>query len=155
MTDAIARKSDESDALWLLGGLYEILVKGEETGGNATVMRFTMGPGVGSPPHTHPGDETLYVVSGEIEVNIEGEAVTAGPGSSFYFPAGTREFFTANTEATVLVTYMPGGIDKFFSEVGEPAAVRTLPPPSDDEPDFPTILSTAARYGMNIEAPPH
>ena len=57
-SDAIARKSDESKALWLLGGLYEILIAGDEASGQATVMRMTAPAGTGSPPHTHPGEST-------------------------------------------------------------------------------------------------
>ena len=154
MADAIARKSDEGRALWLLGGLYEILVTGEETDGKETVMRMTAPAGTGSPPHTHPGEETLYVLDGELNVHIGDDVVSAKAGSAFYFPAGTREFFEAVTNATVLATYTPGGIDKFFAEVAEPAASRTLPPPSDEPPDFERIVRVAAEYGMNIE-PPH
>jgi quercetin dioxygenase-like cupin family protein len=154
MADAIARKHDESRALWFLGGLYEILVSADETGGAMTVMRFTAPPGVGSPPHTHPGDEFLYVVDGELEVHIGDEVVAAGPGAAFYYPAGTREFFTATKEATIIATYTPGGIDRFFAEVGEPAAARTLPPPSDEVPDFARIVEVAAQHGMVIEGPP-
>jgi quercetin dioxygenase-like cupin family protein len=151
--DAVARKGDEGRAYWFLGGLYEVLLSAEDTGGQLTVMRFTAPPGAGSPPHTHPGLESMYVVSGELEVHIGDEVVTAGAGAQFYFPAGTREWFTATTEATVLATYVPGGIDKFFAESGEPAAARILPPPSDTPPDFERIVATAARYGMDIQPP--
>jgi len=153
MADAIVRKSDEGRALWFLGGLYEILVSGEETDGNVTVMRMTAPAGTGSPPHTHPGDEALYVLDGELNVHIGDDVVSAKPGAAFYFPAGTHEFFEAVTEATVLVTYTPGGIDKFFAELAEPAATRTLPPPSDQPPDFERIVRVAAQYGMDIELP--
>jgi quercetin dioxygenase-like cupin family protein len=154
MADAISRKHDESRALWFLGGLYEILVAADETGGAMTVMRFTSPPGVGSPPHTHPGDEFLYVVDGELDVHVGDSVVAAGPGSAFYFPAGTREFFTATSQATIVATYTPGGIDRFFAEVGEPAAARTLPPPSDEAPDFERIVRVAAEHGMIIDVPP-
>ena len=153
MADAIARKADESRALWFLGGLYEILVSSDETGGQVTVMRMTAPAGTGSPPHTHPGDESLYVLDGDLNIHIGDDVVSAKPGSAFYFPAGTREFFEAVTTATVLVTYTPGGIDKFFAEVGEPAAARTLPPPSDEPPDFERIVRVAAENGMQIEPP--
>lgn len=154
MAEVVARKDDEGRALWLLGGLYEILVSGEETDGRSTVMRMTAPAGTGSPPHTHPGDETLHVLEGELDVHIGDEVVSAGPGSTFHFPAGTREWFEARTQTTVLATYIPGGIDRFFSEVAEPAATRALPPPSDTPPDFERIVRVAAKYGMNIEAPP-
>lgn len=152
-TTPVARKGDEGAAYWLLGGLYEVIVSGEETGGAMTVMRMTAPAGTGAPPHTHPGAEALYVLAGEITVHIGDDAVVAGPGSSFFFPAGTREFFEANTDATVLATYLPGGVDKFFAEVGEQALSRTIPPPSDEPPDFERIITVAAAYGMNIEAP--
>jgi len=153
-TNPIARKGDESRALWLLGGLYEIVVSGDETDGKVTVMRMTAPAGTGSPPHTHPGDELLYVLEGDLSVHIGDDVVAAHAGASFYFPAGTREWFAAETQATVLATYTPGGIDKFFAEVGEPALTRTLPPASDTPPDLQRIISVAAKYGMNIEAPP-
>jgi quercetin dioxygenase-like cupin family protein len=153
-TKAITRKGDEGQALWLLGGLYEILVAGEETGDKVTVMRMTAPAGTGSPPHTHPGEESLYVLEGELNVHIGDDVVAARPGEMFHFPAGTREWFEATTQATVLVTYTPGGIDKFFAEVGEPASNRTLPPSSDQAPDFERIIRVAGQYGMNIDAPP-
>jgi quercetin dioxygenase-like cupin family protein len=155
MAAAITRKNDEGRALWLLGGLYEILVTGDETDGKTTVMRMTAAKGTGSPPHTHPGEEILFVLNGELDIHIGDDVVHATPGAVFYFPAGTREWFEAVTDATVLVTYTPGGIDKFFAEVGEVALARTLPLPSTEPPDFERIIRTAAKYGMNIEAPPH
>lgn len=153
MADAIARKDDEGRALWMLGGLYEILLSAEETGGKATVMRMTAPAGTGAPPHTHPGEETLYVLDGEVDIHIGDDVVAAAPGAIFHFPAGTKEWFEATSQATVLVTYTPGGIDRFFAEVGEPAASRTLPPSSDEPPDFERIIRVAAEYGMVIEAP--
>lgn len=152
MAEVIARKDDEGRALWMLGGLYEILVTGEETDGKATVMRMTAPAGTGAPPHSHPGDEILYVLAGEVNVHIGDDTVAASPGAIFRFPAGTREWFEAVTEATVLVTYTPGGIDKFFAEVGEPASSRSLPPRSDQPPDFERIIRVAAQHGMTIEA---
>jgi quercetin dioxygenase-like cupin family protein len=155
MAEVVARKGDEGPAYWLLGGLYEIRVSSDETNDRATVVRITVPAGSGSPPHTHPGDETLYVLSGELSVHIDGDTVSAGPGSSLFFPAGTREWFEAQTEAQVLAIYTPGGVDRFFAEVGEVALARTLPPPSDSPPDFERLVRVAGQYGMNIEPPAH
>jgi quercetin dioxygenase-like cupin family protein len=153
MAAAITRKADEGQALWFLGGLYEILVSAEDTDGKQTVVRMTAPAGTGAPPHRHSGEELLYVLDGEVDLHIGDDVVSAGPGSTFYLPAGTKEWFEATTQATVLVTYTPGGIDRFFAEVGERAAARTLPPPSDEAPDFERITSVAGKYGLTIEAP--
>lgn len=48
-------------------------------------------------------------------MHIGDDVVSAGPGSSFSFPAGTREWFEAVTEATVLVTYLPTSSASFVS----------------------------------------
>ena len=105
MADAIARKSDEGRALWVLGGLYEILVSADDSGGDVTVMRMTVPQGNGAPPHTHPGEETMYVLDGEVDVTIGTDVVHAKEGAVFHFPRGTREFFTAaSPTSTVLIT---------------------------------------------------
>ena len=149
----VARKSDEGDAFWFLGGLYEVKVSSDETGGAATVMKMTVPAGMGPTPHTHPGLEIVHVLDGNIDAHIGDEVIAAGPGASFSYPAGTLEWFEPTTTATVLVTYIPGGIDKFFAEVGEPAATRTVPPPSDTPPDFEHVARVAEKYGMSIQPP--
>ena len=151
--ETVARKGDEGTAYWLLGGLYEVLLSADETGGAMTVMRITMPPRTGSPPHVHPGAEAMYVLDGELDVHMGDETVAARPGSHFHFPAGTLEWVDATTEVTALITYVPGGIDRFFAAVGEPALSRTLPPPSDTPPDFERIVAVAAEHGMDIRPP--
>jgi len=127
------------------------------TGQGATHTELAAGgfqPGGWLARHIHSFEEALYVLDGEVAIHIGDDVINATAGSAFYFPAGTREFFEAVTQATVLAIYTPGGIDKFFVEVAEPAATRTLPPPSDEPPDFERIVRVTAEYGMNIEAPP-
>ena len=38
-----------------------------------------------SEPHEHPGAEIIYVLRGELVVNLEGEDFTLGEGDSMYF----------------------------------------------------------------------
>lgn len=150
----VARKPGEGTAWWLLGGLYEVKVTGEETGGAMTVMEITVPAGMGPPPHTHDGSEVVYVLEGTVAYHIAGETVEGGPGAVFHLAPGTVEWFEPAGEAVrVLVVYAPGGVDRFFAEVGEPAAARTLPPPPATPPDLPRVAAAAARYGMRIQPP--
>ena len=146
---------DEGTALWMLGGLFEVKASSDETDGAVTVMEMTLPPGTQTPPHKHPGGEAVYVLEGHIRYHIENDVVEAGPGSFFSIPEGTLEWFepAGDTPARLLVIYTPGGIDKFFSEVGEPATVRQVPPPSDSPPDLERIVAVAAQYGMEILVP--
>ena len=150
----VARKADEGQAYWMLGGLYVVKVSSEETGGAVTVMEMTMPAGMGPPPHTHPGAETVYVVEGSVDYHIGGDTISGGPGAVFHIPAGTLECFEPTSTTKVLITYRPGGIERFFAEAGEQALTREIPPPASEPPDFPRIIEIAARYGMIIQPPP-
>lgn len=103
---------------------------------------------------THAGAETLYVLEGRLRFHSGDEAIEAGPGSFFYTPSGTLETFEPLETVRVLVSYTPGGTDRFFREIGEPAAAREIPPPSETPPDFERIVAIAEQYGMQIQAPP-
>lgn len=154
MAKTIVRQPGEGgEAYWVLGGLYEALTTGEETTGASTIMKMTVPVGSGPPPHTHPGSESVYVLSGTARFHVGDETYDAGPGSFFYFPAGTVETFEPTSTVEVLVVYEPGGIDRFFAEVGEAAPRRELPPPSDTPPDLALIAEVGERYGMQIQIP--
>jgi quercetin dioxygenase-like cupin family protein len=150
----VVRNEGEGKAFWMLDSLYEVKVAGDETNGALTVMEMTMPPGMGPPPHTHPGGETVYVLEGRLRYHIGDETVEAGPGSFFYIPEGTWENFEPIDTARVLVIYTPGGIDKFFAEVGEPAQAHELPPPSESPPDIERIVAIGARHGLQMKPPP-
>lgn len=58
-------------------------------GSEAVVMRVELDPGVKAGRHTHPGDEISYVLEGEGELLIDGEAPRkVKAGNAFVIPAG-------------------------------------------------------------------
>ena len=150
---AIVNTGDQGEAFWMLGGLYEVLLSSDETNGETTIMKMTMPKGMGPPPHTHPGEETVYVADGTITYHIAGEMFDAGPGSLFHIPRGTVERFEPTSEAQVVVTYRPGGIEKFFAEAGEPARRREVPPAPTSPPDIARLVEIGKRHGMDIQPP--
>jgi hypothetical protein len=54
-------------------------------------------------------------------------------------------------EVRRLVVITPAGFDQFFAAVGRPAQTDGLPEPS--APDVPTLVRTAAEYGVTILPP--
>jgi len=52
-----------------------------------------------------------------------------------------------------LVTYRPGGIEKFFAEAGEPARRREVPPAPTSPPDIARLVEIGKRHGMDIQPP--
>jgi quercetin dioxygenase-like cupin family protein len=150
---SVVRHRGEGDAFWVLGGLYEVKAAGDESNGELTVMEMTLPTGTGPPLHTHPGPEAVYVLEGTILYHIGDEVVEGRPGSFFCIPPGTVEAFEATDTARVLVVYRPGGIDRFFAEIGERARARELPPPSDSPPDMERIAAAGERYGVRFQVP--
>jgi quercetin dioxygenase-like cupin family protein len=151
--ETVARTDGHAQAFWMLGGLYEVLVSSDESGGAMTMMRMTLPAGMGPPPHTHPGIETVYVLSGAIRYHIGDKTIEGRAGSSFLIPADTLEWFEPTETTQVLVDYLPGGIEKFFAEAGEPARSLTVPPPPTSPPDIDRLSAIGARYGMRMERP--
>jgi hypothetical protein len=107
----------------------------------------------GPPPHTHPGDESVFVLEGRIRYHIDGDTFEGGPGSSFHIPEGTLENFEPLELTRVLVVYRPGGIDRFFAEAGEPAQRREVPPAPTAPPDIERLTAIGEKHGMKISAP--
>src|SRR5213080_890271 len=91
--ETVAREPGQGTAFWMLGGLYEVKVSSAESDGALTIMEMTMPAGMGPPPHTHPGGESVRVLEGRIRYHIAGETFEGGPGSTFHVPAGTLENF--------------------------------------------------------------
>jgi quercetin dioxygenase-like cupin family protein len=153
MTDkAVVRQPGEGKALWVLGGLYEVKAASDETHHQLTIMEMTIPKGMGPPAHTHHGGEAVYVLEGRIRYHIGEEMKEAGPGAFFYIPEGTWENCDPQETSRVLVIYSPGGEDKFFEEIGEPATRREIPP-APTSIDFERISAAAARHGMQIRPP--
>ncbi|WP_432261882.1 cupin domain-containing protein [Cupriavidus sp. TMH.W2] len=58
-------------------------------GREAVVARVEVAPGAYAGRHTHPGDEISYVMEGEVQLLVDGQAPRAiKAGESFVVPAG-------------------------------------------------------------------
>lgn len=146
----------EGKTLWVLGDLYRFLVASEDTNGAFSLFETTATPGLpGPPPHIHHREaEALYVIEGELELNVEGNISTAGPGSFVNIPKGTLHTWrnAGTTHAKILGMVAPAGFEGFFGEVGEPATDLSSPPAGP--PDVEKVMAIAPDYGLEIPPPP-
>jgi hypothetical protein len=95
----------------------------------------------------------VTVIDGTARFHIDGDTVELGPGSVAHFPAGTQETFEPLGHVRLVITYTPGGIDKFFAQAGEPATSRQVPPPPTSPPDFEHLAALAQRHGLRLLPP--
>ena len=64
---------------------YDLSVSGREV----VQVRVELAPGVAFPPHSHPGEEIIYVIEGIWEYQVEGKpSVTVKAGEVLFIPAG-------------------------------------------------------------------
>lgn len=67
--------------------------------------------GAGPARHTHPVDQFLYCVKGELQLEIADEVYTMRPGSLAFFPAGTPHFnWNETDEEEIHIEVMLPGI---------------------------------------------
>jgi mannose-6-phosphate isomerase-like protein (cupin superfamily) len=145
----------EGESVWLLGDLYTFKAVSEDTDGAFALWETVSPPEGGPPPHLHHReDETFYVIEGEMEFLVGDDTVGAVAGSFVHIPKGTMHTFknVGVAPARFVVTVIPGGFEKFFFEVGEPATDKSSPPLSEGLPDVEKLVATAAKY--NCEIPP-
>ena len=77
-------------------------------GGNMMVVQFTFDAGVSSWLHSHPHEQVGYVVSGEIDFNIEDhEPVRLKAGGSYYVPPDVKHNVVTYAPTVLLDAFTP------------------------------------------------
>jgi quercetin dioxygenase-like cupin family protein len=146
----------EGRSLWVLGELVTYKVTGEQTGGAYSLFEVATQPGDGSPPHVqHWEDEAIYVLVGEYELLVEGDTMTATPGSLVYVPRGRLHAYTnvGNEPGRVLTVHTPGDLhENFFEEIGEDPEPSGSQVPGSSF-DLGSVAETVAKYGIEIPLP--
>jgi len=131
------------ETLWFLGTVARIKLGGTQTGGRFGLWEGVLPRGAAPPLHSHPQDETFYVLEGELTVwLLEGGDVPpdwaethgrpCSVGAAVFAPGGTPHAFRVESDtARVLVLSVPAGIEEMVRGLAEPARWPWLPPPPD------------------------
>lgn len=146
----------EGEIFWSFGGLVMVKATSETTGGGVGVIEMIAPKGEGSPLHVHHReDEWFYVIEGELTFRVGGRTIHAPAGSFVFGPRDIPHTFLVKSDLSrFLLVAEPGGFESFMRELSRPALTLTPPPPLTEPPDMEFILTTAARYGIEILGPP-
>ncbi|MHA6757862.1 cupin domain-containing protein [Streptacidiphilus sp. PAMC 29251] len=147
---------EEQQAVWFLGALVRLRVKGDHTHGNLSVLEHLGERGYSSPLHSHATDEeTFLVLDGELRVEVDGHQHAAGPGSIAVLPrALPHSFVVTSPTARFLTLHTPAGFEGLILEAGSPADASGHPPLGELPPDPAELARMAAHYGIEILGPP-
>jgi quercetin dioxygenase-like cupin family protein len=136
------------DPLWFLGTLARLKLDGAQTGGRFALWEGVLPRGAAPPLHSHPQDETFYVLEGEISAWIveaeraddQGEppgwvaacVERGGVGTVVFAPGGTPHTFRVESDtAKMLFLSTPAGIEDYVKTLAEPALWPWLQAPPD------------------------
>jgi quercetin dioxygenase-like cupin family protein len=147
----------DAPPLWFLGTLVRMKLTGEETGGRFALWEGVLPHGAAPPLHSHPQDETFYILDGEMTVWLaDEEARVCRAGAVVYAPAGMPHAFRVESDtARVLTISTPAGIEDMVLGLAEEAQWPWLQPPPDGERVPPERREVVEREtGVVIYGPP-
>jgi quercetin dioxygenase-like cupin family protein len=99
-------------------------------------------PGGGPPPHTHKWEEIYVVLSGEMDVFVDGKTTRLGPGAYAHVPANTPHGYTTLDETHFLTIVTRGNAAKFFKQVSTEVEMNP--------PDIEGVLRVGAEHGITF-----
>lgn len=140
----VVAPADYPPTLAIVGEHATVLASGEQTGGYEVFLQG--GPeGSGPPPHSHPWDESFFVIEGRVDFGIGAEVSTATAGTFVHLPAGTAHWFRFGAGGgTMLSMTSRLGASRMFADMAREIA------PVD--PDLGQLTAVGARHGLKIEA---
>ena len=119
---AIVRAHGEGERRWFHGGGVQTWkAHAEETGGAYHLFEHHMTAGKATPLHTHPSDETMIILEGEIVMHLDGVDQPVGVGGVAFAPRGMPHAFKVTTDVVrMLCLHTPGICEAFYRGASEP-----------------------------------
>jgi len=138
----IVAPEDYAAPLDIVGEQLFVLASGEATRGYEIFLQ--RGPeGSGPPPHSHPWDESFYVIRGEIDFGVGAESKTASPGTLVHLPAGSVHWFRFRRGGGEMISVTSRlGASEMFRDVSREVA------PVD--PDLGKLAEVGGRHGLKL-----
>jgi len=158
---AFQRGATMGTTLAYMGSLVTLLAKSEETGGGCALVESWGRPGNEPPPMIHERENELcYILEGTMEFYVDNQVLTANAGEVIFIPQGKPHAFYIKSP-TVRVIFLaqatgsqPVGLDRFFSEMSQPAESLDLPPAGTTQSiDRDRAIAVARENGTRLLSP--
>jgi len=147
----------EGQQVAIAGGLYRIILSGEQTKGEYAIIEMTVPPGAGPVPHVHPHiEESFFVLEGTLHFRSELGSYIAEKGAMVTIPKGGMVHHFKNHSdqpAKLLCTVIPAGLDAYFVALStylNSIENNTAISPSDQQT---AIQRIAEQHGQHLLSP--
>jgi quercetin dioxygenase-like cupin family protein len=101
-----------------------VLLRGEETGGELSVTEIAVPPNSGPPLHTHAFDEAFYMLEGELIFQVDDALVTKGAGELSFATRNVAHTLANHSDgpARYLLVCTPAGFERHWARMAADAA---------------------------------
>ncbi len=133
--------ADYAEPLNVVGEHVTVLASGRRTENYEVFIQE--GPeGSGPIPHTHPWDESFFVIRGEVDFSLgEDAARTARVGTLVNVPAGAKHWFRWRQGGGAMLSITSGSrASEMFGDIHAQIA--------PDRPDVERLMAIATRHGL-------
>ena len=150
--EATATRNGEGEARWWFAARAEIKVTAEQTGGLLSIIEITEPPNAAGPLHVHHReDEGFWILEGDVTFEVGDTTIRASAGDFAFGPRDIPHRYTVGPSGCrMLFILTPGGFENLVREMSVPAETRTLPPASDEEPDWEHVAAVAKANGCEL-----
>jgi quercetin dioxygenase-like cupin family protein len=98
------RKKNTGESKQLMEGIeLTTLVHGEKT----LMGQFKIAKGSAIPSHSHPHEQTGFLVSGKVRFNVDGEIMDAEAGDSWCLPGNVEHSAEALEDSVIIEVFSP------------------------------------------------
>jgi len=139
----IVHPSDQPRPLNVVGEQVVVLAGGEATGGYELFLQ--RGPeGTGPPPHSHPWDESFYVLQGLVHFGLGDDVHAARAGTLVHVPGGSAHWFRFGAGGGEMVSVTSHlAASRMFREID-----RCIAP---DAPDLERLIGIGAEHEVAFQ----
>ncbi|MFW2334240.1 cupin domain-containing protein [Ilumatobacter sp.] len=158
MTDLAAVEPGGGDHRFFLNHLASVKVSAGASATRMSAVEFTAPRGFGPPLHVHrEEDEIMYVIDGEIRLDLDGESHVVTRGAVASLPHGIPHIFQVLSDEARFLTVTSGAtahptFDAFVRALGVPADPSAMPAPVDIDPGH--VARVCADHGIEVLGPP-
>lgn len=141
-----------SHPILFTGSKVKVLMSGKDTMGQFCMLEFIGPSGRSTPLHSHDREEeTIHMLSGQLEVTMGDETVTLRAGDTILLPrhVAHRLSTQGDEDAHYLVLCTPAGFDEFVLACASDDSASTetsLPTPVD----IARLREEAPRFGITL-----
>ena len=148
----IAQAGEHQQLEWIGSSTMSVLLDGQKTGGQMTLLRTALRKGDASPVHVHGNEDEMFVVlKGSAIFWVGEDRYEVGEGGVVFLPRQIPHAYRFTSDVDLLTFCTPAGIEGFFRAAGPDLS---LPKPDGWAITPATVGAAMAAHGGRIVGPP-